>query len=91
MSKAINDGGPAFPATHIACVNGAVAGDAVVGGMTLRDFFAALATSDDIDGFLPATVGEAEAFRKTHGFAPSTQWARYQHADAMLAARARGG
>lgn len=84
-----NDGGPAFPSTRIVSIHGEIAGDGVVGGMTLRDYFAVHATVEDFARFLPTTVGEAEDFHEAHGFAPTTQWARYQHADAMLAARTK--
>ena len=51
-------------------------------GMTLRDYFAAKASEADIAEYMPQTMGEAK-------FHPNRtrQWARYQHADAMLKAR----
>jgi len=56
-------------------------------GMTMRDYFAAEASEEDIQEFIPATRGEAAEFQQRHGFSPSRQWARYCHADAMLKAR----
>jgi hypothetical protein len=50
--------------------------------MTLRDWFATHATEDDIAEYMPATMGEARLHPNR-----TRQWARYQHADAMLAAR----
>lgn len=42
-----NDGGPAFPATHIVSMNGEIVNAGVAGGMSLRDYFAAKATDED--------------------------------------------
>jgi len=60
-------------------------------GMTLRDWFAANASEQDIQDFLPQDRREECAFKKEHGFWPDRRWARYSHADAMLAARMKGG
>ena len=57
--------------------------------VSLRDYFAAAASEDDIAEYMPATQGEAVAFLKAEGFPATRQWARYQHADAMLAERER--
>lgn len=56
-------------------------------GVSLRDYFAAHATEEDIQEFVPATMGAVVDFEERHGFSPSRQWARYQRADAMLKAR----
>jgi hypothetical protein len=60
-------------------------------GMTLRDWFAANASEQDIQDFLPQDRREECAFKKEHGFWPDRRWARYRHADAMIAARMKGG
>jgi len=77
------DGGPAFQQVIIM-------GEKSItnGGMSLRDYFAAHASEEDIAEFIPPTIGEAQTFEKVEGFWPSRQWARYKHADAMLKARA---
>jgi hypothetical protein len=85
MSAQINDGGPAFP---LQCIGPEYPPGHV--GMTLRDWFAAMASDQDIAEQLPETVGEVKKFVEERGFAPTRQWARYCHADAMIAAR-KGG
>ena len=55
--------------------------------MTMRDWFAAQATEEDIAEYMPTTQGEAAVFKDKHGFRPSREWAKYQYADAMIAAR----
>jgi len=84
MGAPINDGGPAFPFQSPTnyCANE---------GITARDYFAALANENDIESSRPVTYGEATDFRKEKGFSWSRQWARYQHADAMLTARKNEG
>jgi|LakMenE01Jun11ns_1017448.scaffolds.fasta_scaffold9287952_3 hypothetical protein len=78
MSAPINDGGPAFPTP---------AGVQHNDGMTLRDWFAAAASEEDIQEFMPTTQKAATIFYEDYGFLPSRQWARYCHADVMLKAR----
>lgn len=80
-----NDGGPAFPVA-------ASTGDPRDGvycrdGMSLCDWFAAMASDDDISEFLPKTYGEQQEAEKATGIKRTRQWARYQVADAMLKAR----
>jgi hypothetical protein len=88
MSQPINDGGPAFPCAYYSEPIGSIGPQFTIkGGMTMRDYFAAEASEEDIQEFIPATRGEAAEFQQRHGFSPSRQWARYCHADAMLKAR----
>jgi hypothetical protein len=51
-------------------------------GMDLRDYFAAKASEADIAEYMPQTMGEAKLHPNR-----TRQWARYQHADAMMKAR----
>jgi hypothetical protein len=84
-------GGPAFPY---------VDDEWLQRGMTLRDYFAAKATEEDIKMFLPITRFEAADLMISLGWIekgkteyPQEQWirlrywAKYKHADAMLEAR----
>lgn len=77
MSKS-NDGGPAFP--------GSISIDSLDGlnhgppGMSLRDYFAAHATGDDISAYLMVEVGSKV-------ISLPREQAKYAYADAMLAAR----
>lgn len=89
MSTQINDGGPAFPQNETWNGN-TVADEHGQGGMTLRDYFAANASEEDIQEFLPATVGVAGILERQDGVKRTRHWARYAHADAMLRAR-KGG
>ena len=86
----VNDGGPAFPQqlSDGQCERGGTKhfGRA---GMTLRDWFATYASESDIETFLPPTVGDAIKLEKADGIKRTRQWARFQHADAMLAERAK--
>ena len=54
---------------------------------TLRDWLAMHASEEDIQEFIPQTVGEQERRFKQDGIRRTRTWARYQAADAMLAAR----
>ena len=97
--SAVNDGGPAFPIPIAGCNDGCVyntleQSSGELGGMTLRDYFAAkalvgaLANSDSGNGAMEPTmmyVGShpEEACELLATFA-------YRLADAMLAARVRG-
>ena len=91
-----NDGGPAFPQLDVEVVSDHAAVTKASGGASLRDYFAAAATEEDIQEWIPATQGTAIQLAATIGI-DSTDWAnacrrlrcwaRYQHADAMLAER----
>ena len=72
-----DDGGPAFPVS-LDCGS---AGKQQFEGMTLRDYFAAKASEDDIRA--NAMFGELYAHPEDRCKA------RYRHADAMLAERAK--
>ena len=85
--SAPNDGGPAFPVSTGHHPDTMMKDPRI--GMTLRDYFAAHASEQDIAEFLPQTIPEARQFRCHHGYSPTRQWARYQHADWMLAERGR--
>ena len=54
-TKAIEDGGPAFPLSYLAAMNGSVVDFGATGGMTIRDWFAG-----------QALAGFASSFRKTN-------------------------
>ena len=76
-----DDGGAAF-------ANWSLQGDCQP-GMSLRDYFAGQATQEDIDDYLPHTMGELGEWCKKHN-KDATQvraWARYRFAAAMLAER----
>lgn len=85
----IDDGGPVFPQDQLGQVPGDGGWQYVPmqsGGMSLRDYFAAHATDGDVHNAL---------VRMNMGSAPSMASlliaaARYNHADAMLAARKAG-
>ena len=84
MSKEINTGGPAFPEVRIR------SGDnynpptkLYYGGMTLRDYFAAKA----LQGYLASFHPHEEPVE----FATKIAEDAYAMADAMLAAREKGG
>jgi len=78
-----NTGGPAFPT------------GTAFQGMTLRDYFAAKASEDDIKFWMPKGFTETVIQRDSNGNCYETQqaasWtreqARYRYADAMLKAR----
>jgi hypothetical protein len=57
--------------------------------MTLRDYFATHALEEDIQRYLPQTIGTAGELAHVLGCKPIREWARYQHADAMLVARSK--
>ena len=88
MSDRIEDGGPAF---HSITIDNGDNYNAPTKyyhkGMSLRDWFATHASEEDIQEFLPRTKSEEAEFVDANGFKPTRQWARYKHADAMLAAR----
>jgi hypothetical protein len=76
MSAPIDDGGPAFPVQGYDNPNhGWQYGD---NGMSLRDWFAGQATVEDIKYYMSTS---------RDGFARTPVEARWQFADAMLAAR----
>lgn len=76
MTAPINDGGQAFPAPDTMHASGH-------DGMSLRDWFAGLATDEDVD----YVVRDMAAIGKSM----TRERARYMHADAMLAEREKGG
>lgn len=88
----MNDGGPAFPQQFVD-MDGAPAeicyAPHASPGMSLRDYFAAKATDNDIFEFLPATQGETVILCEQLGIKMNRLrvWAKFQHADAMLAER----
>jgi hypothetical protein len=89
MSMYYDDGGPAFP---IPPVGTGDPRDGMAGGssgMSLRDYFAAAATEIDIEELLPSTRGEASELFKADGIKRTRLWARYRHADLMIAERAK--
>lgn len=98
MSKKINDGGPAFPHKREWRSNGVVIDYEMVPGMTLRDYFAAAETLDDLDHLLMAGA-VALAGPKPEGDWSTNpiEWlkweamwraeARFIRADAMILAR----
>ena len=73
MSAPIDDGGPAFP-MQVKLANGTDN----YRGMSLRDWFAGRATVEDIKYYMSTS---------RDGFARTPVEARWQFADAMLAAR----
>ena len=85
-----NTGGPAFPQYVVS--NG---GTYVEGGMTLRDYFAAKASEEDIQahiwkGFNEVQIRTAPDGKKYEISAAATwtrEQAKYRYADAMLKAR----
>jgi hypothetical protein len=79
MNPTPNDGGPAFP---IRFETGFYQP-----GLSLRDYFAAAATEIDIEEHLPRTRGEESELFKADGVKRTRVWARYRHADLMLAER----
>jgi len=87
-----NTGGPAFPKAALDPWNRHLE---VSSGMTLRDYFAAKASEDDINEHV--WKGHTEDFVTTDGYGNKTvikrqaMWtreqAKYRYADAMIAAR----
>lgn len=73
MKAPIKDGGPAFPTYPT-----------LNPGMSLRDWFAGIATDDDI-----RTQAQC-ANRDNLANSPSRSELRYAHADDMIAVRAKG-
>ena len=82
---------PAFPIKgYCADASGALCGEVIAHpGLTKREWFAAMATEEDIGEFMPPTVGRAQEFESVHGFPATRWWARFQHADAMIEASKR--
>lgn len=72
MSKPINDGGPAFP---VSVGMGPLSANFASPGMSLRDWFAGMATDEDVAAFLRV---RPDITRRQ---------ARYFHADSMIAER----
>ena len=76
----IEDGGPAFAAQGADRY-------AFQTGMSLRDWFAGRAREEDIAEYMPPTLAAAATFEKAHGFRATREWAKFQYADAMIAAQ----
>ena len=89
MSATINDGGPAFPQPIATAQDGAmycsIEKSADLGGMSLRDWFAGQALA----GWLASFGDDAQHPIDKTGEVIATQ--AYKTADAMLAARSKGG
>lgn len=84
-TKQIDDGGPAFPESGARGI--AASGE----GMSLRDYFAAKASEQDIQAqqeWTGNTMREGYPSNRKPKFSRSQ--CRYKHADAMLAARKEG-
>ena len=82
MSK--NDGGTAFPVREDYCESQGHYRQYASDGMTLRDYFAAKASDDDIGEIMGSHFDyDSDVYTITR------QQARYMHADAMLAERAK--
>ena len=97
----MNDGGPVFSCSGFYTGDdGPAANDTVPQpGMSLRDYFAAAATEEDVAQWIPDTTGRAIELAAELDIDPKHWaeacsrlrcWARYQHADAMLRERNRG-
>ena len=91
MSKE-NNGGPAFPLTYVVPPQNVLN---VYQGMTLRDYFAAKASEEDINAHI--WKGHTEDYVTADGYGKklivqrqavwTREEARYRYADAMLKAR----
>lgn len=88
-----NTGGPAFPTGIITDANGVIVGGS--NGMTLRDYFAAMASEKDIEYWMSKGFTQTVIRRDNNGNCYESQqvavWtreqARYRYADAMLKVR----
>lgn len=80
---------PAFPSIgYTQDASGGISSSIVMNpGASLRDYFAAKATEEDIKVTIPRKPEDFETFRQTHGFEWSREWSKYQYADRMLAVR----
>ena len=56
-----DDGGPAFPVPHLVTIHGEIANAGAVGGMTLRDYFAAKAMAAMVGNFYNTWRGVEDA------------------------------
>ena len=81
---AINDGGPAFPSEYNMSSESGASKPVGPWGVSMRDYFAAHATDED------AKYAAQVHMEITGEPTCSRQVARFLHADAMLAARAKG-
>ena len=79
-----NNGGPAFPSKKLDISSGEYF---PVNGMTLRDYFAAKATSSDIDRIMYEREKNCLTHMPVIYQAMSREEAKYAYADAMLKAR----
>lgn len=82
-AKKTNDGGPAFPVNQLVTVHGEIVGGGAVGGMTLRDYFAAKA----LEGEMANPDCGVWASDATLEHISPRALLYYRIADAMLAAR----
>ena len=94
--SAINDGGPAFPGIPVLSgMNNDIASPGLIPGMTLRDYFAIRANTDDMPmqggiqllGRPPPQGGYENPLGVLRWWADYRAALRYMEADAMLAAR----
>ena len=84
-----DNGGPAFPSDELSMHSDEYRHiNQQHSGMTLRDYFAAKASEDDIQQFMPHRSG-LQGVAITKHLAVSRQQARYKHADAMLLERTK--
>ena len=90
MSK-INTGGPAFPLVYVVPPENVLT---VYQGMTLRDYFAAKATEDDVkahqegpitDHIVEGANGYKHIVKRSTTY--TREQAKYRYADAMIKAR----
>ena len=89
-TQPINDGGSAFPFGQISELTGQPINGFFEPGMSLRDWFAGMAREEDIEYYLPDTMGELEKLETILGRTVDRVWARYAYADAMIAERKKG-
>lgn len=80
-----NDGGPAFPQQPPQANPGEFVSGYVSTGLSLRDYFAAHASEEDVRHYENTGRLEGESLRRVE-VVTRTQ-ARYMHADAMLKER----
>lgn len=78
-----NDGGSIFPDHKSQCLQGGTVEH--IGGMSLRDYFAANASEKDIQYYL--VISEEMHIQGITDKKISREDARYEYADAMLKAR----
>lgn len=86
----MNDGGPAFPHTHIIGINGMLHDTQSIGGMSLRAYFAGLAMQAIIQSSVSSPAAAQAFIENTKGFGGmadrTTAAISMAYADAMIAA-----